>query len=273
MTDLGPSTQVDAAPFRGVGVALVTLFSEGGEVDFSATADLALQLVGCGVRSVLVAGSTGEASALEPSERVSLVTAVRRVLPDEVPVLAGAGAPSARQASTLTSMVLDAGADFVLALAPPQSSDPRPYYEALAEVAGPERLLAYHFPAVSRPGISVPVLAELPVCGVKDSSGDLLRLYDEVRTFGGAIYTGSANLVCVAWTFGCSGAILAVANVCPELAISAFGDRDAGRPVEEAAKAQLELYEESLRTSKAWPRSLKEGVAARWGSSTVCRMG
>ncbi len=267
------SPQAGSAPFAGVGVALVTLFDERGEADPSATAELASRLVGCGVRSVLVAGSTGEASALEPSERAALVSAVRAVLPDDVPVLAGSGAPSARQASILTSMVIDAGADLVLALAPPQSSDPRAYYDALAEVAGTDRLLAYHFPAVSQPGIPVPVLPELPVCGVKDSSGDLLRLYDEVRTFGGAIYTGSANLVCVAGMLGCSGAILAIANVCPELAISAFGDRNVATPVEPAAKAQLALYEESLRVSKGWPRSLKEAVAARWGTSTVCRMG
>ena len=45
--------------FSGVGVALVTLFSDDGALDAPATADLAAQLVGLGVRCVLVAGTTG----------------------------------------------------------------------------------------------------------------------------------------------------------------------------------------------------------------------
>ena len=46
--------------FRGVGVALVTLFDANGELDAPATAELAVRLVDLGVRAVLVAGTTGE---------------------------------------------------------------------------------------------------------------------------------------------------------------------------------------------------------------------
>src|SRR5690606_634773 len=55
-----------SAPFRGVGVALVTLFDDEGEIDAPATADHAARLVDAGVGAVLVAGSTGEAAALDP---------------------------------------------------------------------------------------------------------------------------------------------------------------------------------------------------------------
>ena len=50
--------------FTGVGVALATLFDEAGEVDVKATAAHAATLVELGIRAVVVAGSTGEASAL-----------------------------------------------------------------------------------------------------------------------------------------------------------------------------------------------------------------
>ncbi|HYX95028.1 MAG TPA: dihydrodipicolinate synthase family protein, partial [Geodermatophilus sp.] len=63
--------------FTGVGVALVTLFRDDGALDAPATADLAVQLVGLGVRCVLVAGTTGEAAALTAEERDALVGAVR----------------------------------------------------------------------------------------------------------------------------------------------------------------------------------------------------
>ncbi|HEU0172486.1 MAG TPA: dihydrodipicolinate synthase family protein, partial [Acidimicrobiales bacterium] len=55
-------------PFTGVGVALVTLFDPTGELDAEATARHAGHLVDRGVRAVLVAGSTGEAAALDPDE-------------------------------------------------------------------------------------------------------------------------------------------------------------------------------------------------------------
>ncbi len=54
--------------FTGVGVALVTLFDDDGEVDAKATADHAAALVELGMRAVLVAGSTGRA-VTDPGDR------------------------------------------------------------------------------------------------------------------------------------------------------------------------------------------------------------
>ena len=252
------------AIFSGIGVALVTVFDAGGDVDAAATADLARQLVELGVRSVLVAGTTGEAAALEPAERARLVAAVKEALPADVAVLAGAGAASARQACELTRTVLGAGADGVLALSPPQSSDPRPYYEMVAKAASGSPLLAYHYPAASSPGLQVSALAALPVVGLKDSSGDLARLYEELEVFGGWLFTGSANLVLVAGVLGCAGAILAIANSHPELAVKAFSGE---------AEAQRQLVVAATRTTRRWPQGLKDEVAARFGISPTCRMG
>jgi dihydrodipicolinate synthase/N-acetylneuraminate lyase len=64
--------------FTGVGVALVTLFDEDHRLDTAATADLAVRLTDLGMRSVLVAGTTGEASALDRDERRALVAAIAR---------------------------------------------------------------------------------------------------------------------------------------------------------------------------------------------------
>jgi 4-hydroxy-tetrahydrodipicolinate synthase len=113
--------------FTGVGVALATLFDDDGEVDAKATAGLAATLVDLGVRGVVVAGSTGEAAALTAGERVALLTETRRAVPSGVPVIAGTGGASARQAAALTRDAREAGADAVLALCPPRNNDPRPY--------------------------------------------------------------------------------------------------------------------------------------------------
>jgi 4-hydroxy-tetrahydrodipicolinate synthase len=250
--------------FSGVGVALLTIFDSSGAVDASATAELASQLVELGIQAVLVAGSTGESASLDPREYAALVGAVKQALPPQTVVLAGSGAPSARQAVHLTKVVLDAGADAVLALSPPRSSDVRPYYDRVAEAAGGATVLAYHFPAFSPPGIPVSVLPELPVVGLKDSSGDPHRLYEELGAFDGWLYVGSANLVLVAGAMQCAGTILAIANLEPELSIRAFGGD---------AVAQRRLVEISDEVSGRWPHSLKQAVNARFGTSTTSRMG
>jgi len=250
--------------FSGVGVALLTLFDSSGDVDAGATADLASRLVDLGMQSVLVAGTTGEAASLSNEERAKVVRAVKDALPRDTIVLAGSGAPSAQQAVILTKSVLDAGADAVLVLSPPQNSDPRKYYELVADAASEASVMAYHFPAASSPGLPVSMLSELPVVGLKDSSGDLRRLYDELDVFDGWLYTGSTNLVLLAGALECAGAILAIANLQPELSIRAFaGDGSAQRQLVAAADAVFGRH----------PHGLKEAVAARFGTSSIARMG
>jgi 4-hydroxy-tetrahydrodipicolinate synthase len=288
------------ALFTGVGVALATQFDEAGEVDAKATAAHAAALVDLGIRAVVVAGSTGEAATLTASERVALLTEVRRAVPAAIPLVAGTGAPSARQAAALTHDARDAGADAVLALCPPRSNDPRPYYEAVAEAAGDLPTLAYHFPQTAPPGIPVDALPALPIQGLKDSSADPERLLAELEVFGQPVWVGAAVLLLMAGSLaalgpfaapaslaaagaggaagpggavgsagavgsgGVAGAILAVANVDPEHAIAAFaGDPD----------AQRALFAAHKRVRTAFPHGLKDAIADRFGTSRVTRLG
>lgn len=63
--------------FTGVAAALVTLLDRGRGVDNSATAALAGDLVGRGMRGMLVCGITGEVTALSDDERLPLSASVR----------------------------------------------------------------------------------------------------------------------------------------------------------------------------------------------------
>ena len=262
------------ALFTGVGVALATQFDEAGEVDAKATAAHAATLVDLGIRAVVVAGSTGEAATLTATERVALLTEVRRAVPTGIPVVAGTGGPSARQAAALTRDARDAGADAVLALCPPRSNDPRPYYEAVAEAAGDLPTLAYHFPQTAPPGIPVDALPDLPIQGLKDSSADPERLLAELEVFDQPVWVGAAVLLLMAGSLagstgaggsgGVAGAILAVANVDPEHAIAAFG----GDP-----DAQRALFAAHKRVRTAFPHGLKDAIADRFGTSRVTRLG
>jgi 4-hydroxy-tetrahydrodipicolinate synthase len=252
--------------FKGVAVALVTLFDDYLDVDAEGTAGLAAQLVELGVKAVVVAGSTGEAAALDPEERSSLLVAVRKTVPQGcgVPVIAGTGAPSARQAAWLTATARDEGADAVLALSPPGTANPRRYYDEVAEAAKGVPVLAYHYPSVSAPGIPLAALADLPVDGMKDSSGDPGRLLETLDTWDRPVYPGNSALVTLAGALGCPGAILALANAEPEVCALAFaGD----------AEAQLKLARPRRLTEGRFPMGLKELVAKRFGCSTKARLG
>lgn len=255
---------MDEPIFSGVGVALATFFDEDGEIDAKATADHAGKLVELGVRAVVVAGSTGEAASLSAEERVALLEAVRAAVPAGIPVLQGTGAPSAMQAVAFTRDARDHGADAVLALSPPGPHDPRRYYRAVAEAAGDLPVLAYHYPQVSPPGVPLEVLGDLPVKGMKDSTGDPDRLLGELEVFEGWLYVGAAPLLALAGPLGCTGAILALANAEPELCVSAF----AGDPA-----AQRRLTPSHQATKRDFPHGMKELVAKRFGTPRTARLG
>jgi 4-hydroxy-tetrahydrodipicolinate synthase len=251
--------------FTGVGVALLTLFSDDLEVDVAATAAHAARVVDLGVAAVLVAGTTGEASALTPEERVALIGAVRAAVPPAVPVIAGTGAPSARLACDLTRAAADAGADGALVLSPPLADDPRPYYDAVAGAVPDLPMLAYHYPAVSGPGIPLDALADLPVVGLKDSSGDPDRLLAELEAWERPVYPGSSALTAYAGVLGCPGVILALANAEPDGCVAAFaGDG--------AAQRRLTAAHLGQRTG-GFPHGIKALTAARFGTSRAARMG
>jgi 4-hydroxy-tetrahydrodipicolinate synthase len=251
--------------FTGVGVALVTLFDDDGGVDLDATAELARDLAAAGIRAIVIAGSTGEAATLDGAERVALVKVVREAIPPDVPIVVGTGAPSARQAARLTAEVVAGGADAVLVLSPPHSADPTAYYRDVVAAAGATPVLGYHFPLMSAPGIDVdalPRLTDVGVVGLKDSSGDPSRLVRTLETFAGDLYVGSPWLLSAAGPLGATGAILAVANVEPELSIAAF-DGDVG--------AQRELAVAAARA--AGPAGVKAVLAERTGRSARTRVG
>lgn len=249
-----------AVPFTGVGVALVTLFDDSRAVDAAGTADLAARLVDAGVRAVLIAGTTGEADTLDDDERRRLLDAVRARV--QVPVLVGTGGSWAGQAARRTADARDGGADAALVLSPRRVADPRAYFAEVAGAAGDLPLLAYHFPAMSAPGIPVETLPALPVVGTKDSSGDPERLLATLASWDGAVYPGAATLLSLAGPLGCPGAILALANADPELCADAF----AGDP-----KAQRELTADRLVAQSGFPAGIKGLTAARWNTSTVSR--
>jgi 4-hydroxy-tetrahydrodipicolinate synthase len=256
---------VSAPLFRGVGVALLTMFDDGGGVDVTATVGHAKRLVDLGVRAVLVAGTTGEAETLDDVERTELVAAVRADLAPDVAVIAGASGAWARAAAARAAAARTAGADAVLVHPARGGVDQREFFAAVADVVGdPGRVFGYHNPGpLGVPGIAVETLPDLPIRALKDSSADPNRLLHELTAWDGLTYVGSSAIVLMAGQLGAAGALLAMANVAPEACVQAFGG-DAG--------AQRSLAELHLRVQRSGLRALKQAAAERFGLSPVLRL-
>jgi 4-hydroxy-tetrahydrodipicolinate synthase len=258
-----PRTPTPGTLFRGVGVALVTLFDAGGEVDAVSTGKLAAGLAGRGMAAVLVNGTTGEAGTLTGAERAALIEAVRAAVPDPVPVIAGTGAPSLRQADALTRAAVTAGADAVLTWCPPRCTDLAGYFAAIGEAAAGRPVLAYHNPFMACADIPVDGLAGLPVSGVKDSSGSPDRLLDELARYPRGTYVGSSGLLALAGPMGTAGALLALANLAPEACVRAWGGD---------AAAQRDLAPQHLAVRAGGPARLKLLLAGAEGTSPASRI-
>jgi 4-hydroxy-tetrahydrodipicolinate synthase len=238
--------------FEGVGVALVSLFDDDGRLLPEQTAELAARLAARGVRSVTIAGTTGEPWRLDAEQRLALVRACRHTLPPGLALFVGCGHPDQDEAVRLTRALKESGADALLALSPAGVRDCRPYYDALATAADGMPVIGYHFPLIAPPGIALEHLPDLPIAALKDSSADADRLVATLAIFDRPVLIGSAAYLALAGPLGASGAILALANVEPERCAAAFaGDMAVQSQILDAHRRSLENFPHGLKAMLA----------------------
>ncbi|PNS07972.1 4-hydroxy-tetrahydrodipicolinate synthase [Lysobacter silvestris] len=103
----------------GIITALATPFTLEGAVDFEAWSRLIAQQLEGGVHGIVVAGSTGEANALDDGEYDALLQAAVRQVAGRVPVLAGTGTSNTAKTIALTRRAAQLGADAALVVTPP----------------------------------------------------------------------------------------------------------------------------------------------------------
>ncbi|MFM8862729.1 MAG: dihydrodipicolinate synthase family protein [Acidimicrobiia bacterium] len=104
------------ARFGTVITAMVTPFTDDGEVDHDGAAELARWLVEQGNEALVVTGTTGEAACLTDPEQIDVWRTVRAAV--DVPLIAGSGTNDTRHAAELTSYAAEAGMDGVLIVTP-----------------------------------------------------------------------------------------------------------------------------------------------------------
>jgi len=208
---------------NGVAAPLVTPFTEDGDVDEPALADLVGWLEDRGIDFLVPCGSTSEAELLTAEERVRVIETV--VDAASVPVLAGTGSPGYRETRQATAAATEADADAALVVTPfyypHDQSTLADYYRDLAGEASIPIYL-YSVPPFTNVRLDPDTAAELAghpnVAGMKDSAGDVGSFVRLVRGTADADFdpmVGSGAVFSQALAAGATGGVLALANVAP----------------------------------------------------------
>jgi 4-hydroxy-2-oxoglutarate aldolase len=206
--------------------ALITPFTQRGEVDLKAHTQNMRVLADRGVEGFLFGGSTGEGPYLEPGERHRLVKAGRR---RKAHLMCGIAAETTRTALAQLAEAEEAGADSVLVQTPTTMARGREdavtrYYQAIADSARVPVLL-YSVPVYTAYNLPVDVVWRLSrhpnIVGMKDSGGDVVRLQSIVDATPASfiLYNGASRALTAAIAVGCDGAITASGNYAPELVL------------------------------------------------------
>jgi len=166
---------------RGSITALITPF-KNGEVDEKAFKRLVDWQIAEGTQGLVPVGTTGESPTLSHKEHMQVVGLCVETARGRVPVIAGAGSNSTREAIELTRHAKGVGADAALSVAPyynkPTQEGLYRHFAAIADAVDLPIVL-YNIPGRSIVEISVETMARLAVIanivGVKDATGNLAR--------------------------------------------------------------------------------------------------
>ncbi|WP_456327731.1 4-hydroxy-tetrahydrodipicolinate synthase [Archaeoglobus sp.] len=210
--------------FEGIIPALVTPFKENFEVDFEGIAKN-LDYLEKHVDAVVPAGTTGESATLSYQEHIEIVKYVCEV--SNVPVIAGAGSNSTREAVFLGKEVEKAGADAAMFITPyynkPNKEGLYQHYKKIAEELSIP-IIIYNVPSRTACNITPDVVSRLArdfdnIVGIKEASGNLKQVAEIIRTTPDnfTVLSGDDFLTLPILTLGGKGVVSVAANVAPHL--------------------------------------------------------
>jgi 4-hydroxy-tetrahydrodipicolinate synthase len=209
--------------FKGAIVAIVTPF-RNGEVDEEALRALIEFQIKAGTDGIVPCGTTGESATLSHEEHDRVVEITVDAVRKRVPVIAGAGSNSTKEAIRLTEHAYEVGADGTLLVTPyynrPTQEGLYQHYKTVAE-AVPVPIIPYNVP--SRTGVNLlpetdARLSQISnIVGIKEASGDLKQISKVVELCGDdfSVLSGDDFTVLPILAVGGKGVISVISNVVP----------------------------------------------------------
>jgi 4-hydroxy-tetrahydrodipicolinate synthase len=210
--------------FQGVFTALVTPF-RGDAVDEQALRRLVDEQIAAGIDGLVPVGTTGESPTLTHEEHVRVIKVVVDAAAKRVPVIAGTGSNSTREAIEMSQAAREVGADGLLLVTPyynkPGQENLYRHFKAVVE-AVPLPTVLYNIPG--RTGIDLlpetvaRLAAEVPqIVAIKEATGSALRAMQIIARLGDrlAVLSGEDAVTFPLYALGARGVISVVSNVAP----------------------------------------------------------
>lgn len=214
------------AIFEGAGVALVTPFYPNGEVNYDKLRELLEEQIAGGTDAIISCGTTGESSTMSHEEHVKVVRFTCEVVNGRIPVIAGAGSNSTKEAIHLSQEAEKAGTDGLLLVTPYYNKATQngliAHYTAIAEsVKLP--ILLYHIPGrtgvTMTPATIVKLCRDVPnIVGVKEASGNFSAIAEIMNMAEGCVdlYSGNDDQIVPLLSLGGKGVISVLSNIAPQ---------------------------------------------------------
>lgn len=209
---------------KGSLVAIVSPMHEDGSLDFDAYRKLIDWHVAEGTAAIVAVGTTGESPTVDVNEHVELIRVAVEHSAGRVPVIAGTGGNSTREAIELTEHAKKVGAQGTLQVVPyynkPTQEGMYRHFRAVAEAVDLP-MIVYNVPGRTVADLSNETtlrLAQVPgIVGLKDATGDIARGSALLAALPGhfAVYSGNDDSALALMAMGGHGIISVTANVAP----------------------------------------------------------
>ncbi len=210
--------------FRGSMVALVTPMHEDGSLDFEALERLVEFHIDSGTDAIVSVGTTGESPTLNEKEHCDVIRKTVDLVHGRIPVIAGTGSNSTREAIDLSRAAMSAGADACLLVTPyynkPTQEGLYRHYKAISDAVAIPHIL-YNVPGRTACDLlpeTVERLSKIPnIVGIKEATGDLERVHEILQSCGDAldVYGGDDATARELMLMGGKGVISVTSNVAP----------------------------------------------------------
>ncbi len=253
--------------FKGSLVAIVTPMDEEGGLDLSRFRSLLDFHIEQGTDGVVVVGTTGESPTVDFEEHHLLMQIAVDHVAGRIPVIAGTGANSTREAIDLSIHAKNAGVDACLSVAPyynkPTQEGLYQHFKTIAEAVDIPQIL-YNVPGRTVADIHNETalrLAQIPnIIGIKDATGDIGRGTELLQRAppGFAVYSGDDASGLALLLLGATGVVSVTANVAPrmmhEMCIAAFsGDLNTAREINsKLLRLHIDLFVEANPIPVKW---------------------
>jgi 4-hydroxy-tetrahydrodipicolinate synthase len=253
--------------FHGSMVALVTPMRDDGAVDEDSLEALIEFHIAEGTDAIVAVGTTGESSTIDEQEHCYLLRRFVGIAGGRIPIIAGTGANSTREAIDLTRCGMQAGAEACLLVTPyynkPTQEGLYQHYKAVAE-AVPVPQILYNVPGRTACDLLPETVARLApvsnIVGIKDATGNLERGRQLLEVCGDKldVYSGDDATAMELILMGARGDISVTANVAPramhEMCTAALaGDRERAEALDRPLRGlHSDLFAQSSPIPVKW---------------------